>query len=77
MTFSPDFLLREKTTVSQVSVEHCLFPPLISFSISHGTGIEGQGVAEVAPGVLALILCSKACYLEFEIKCLILMTIQN
>lgn len=73
MTFSSEFLLHVKTTVSQVSVEH--FPPLISFSISHGTGIEGQGVAEVAPGVLALILCSKACYLEFEIKCFILMTI--
>lgn len=74
MTFSPE-LLHVKRTVSQVSVEHCLFPPLISFSISHGTGIEGQGVAEVAPGVLALILCSKTCYLEFEIKCFILMTI--
>lgn len=52
----------------QISVEYCLFPPLISCSISHGTGIEGQGVAEVAPGVFALILCSEACYLKLEIN---------
>lgn len=63
--------------MSQVSVEYCLFPPLISFGIFHGTGVEGQGVAEVASGVFALILCSKVCYIEFEIKCFILMTIKN
>lgn len=77
MTFSPEFLWHEKTTVSQVSVKYCLFSPLISFSISHDTKLKGRGVAEAGPGLFALFLCSKACYPEFEIKCFILMTIKN
>lgn len=63
--------------MTQVFVEYYIFPLLIFFSISHGTGIEGQGVAEVAHGVFALILCSKACYLKFKIKCFVLMIIKN
>lgn len=63
--------------MSQVSVEYCLFSPLTFLSISHGTGIEGQGSGRVSLWSVCSPFMFKSMYLDFEIKCLILVTTKN